>query len=138
MGLKPGKEHDMHQTTTVTGGPSLLALGFRPFFLLAGAWALAAMLLWLAMLRGLIPVDGYYGPTTWHAHEMLFGYTGAVIAGFLLTAVRNWTGLPTPTGASLAALAGLWLAHGPPPSCRCRGRWWRCWTSPSCRPWRWP
>lgn len=100
-----------HAAPTIARQPaSVLALGFRPFFLLAGAWALAAMLLWLAMLRGLIPLETYYGPTTWHAHEMLFGYTGAVIAGFLLTAVRNWTGLPTPTGATLGTLAGLWLA----------------------------
>jgi len=48
--------------------------------------------------------------STWHAHEMLFGYTAAVIAGFLLTAVRNWTGIETPTGVALATLTGLWLA----------------------------
>ncbi len=89
---------------------SLLALGFRPFFLGAGALALLAMAIWLARLWGMIPADAYLGGTAWHAHEMLFGYVGAVIAGFLLTAARNWTGIETPVGGRLAALALLWLA----------------------------
>lgn len=84
------------------------ALGFRPFFLLAGAAAVVMMLLWLVLWHGL--GNGYYGQTGWHSHEMLFGYAVAVIAGFLLTAVRNWTGIDTPTGRPLAALALLWLA----------------------------
>jgi uncharacterized protein involved in response to NO len=84
-------------------------LGFRPFFLGAGVLALLAMLVWLARLWGLLPGDGYLGGTAWHAHEMLFGYVGAVIAGFLLTAARNWTGIATPTGAWLGALVLLWL-----------------------------
>lgn len=88
----------------------LLALGFRPFFLGAGVLALLAMLVWLARLWGLLPGDGYLGGTAWHAHEMLFGYVGAVIAGFLLTAARNWTGIATLTGAWLCALVLLWLA----------------------------
>lgn len=90
--------------------PSLLALGFRPFFLAAGAWACLGMLLWVGVLAGKVPAPGHYGPVAWHAHELLFGYAGAVIAGFLLTAVRNWTGIDTPTGWSLGALALLWLA----------------------------
>jgi len=85
-------------------------LGFRPFFLGAGVLALLAMVVWLARLWGLLPGDGYLGGTAWHAHEMLFGYVGAVIAGFLLTAARNWTGIDTPTGARLGALVLLWLA----------------------------
>ncbi len=92
------------------GGFALFALGFRPFFLGAGVAALALMGLWLAVLAGHVSAPGYYPGTGWHAHEMLFGYVGAVIAGFLLTAVRNWTGMPTPAGARLAGLAGLWLA----------------------------
>ncbi|MGE5155017.1 MAG: NnrS family protein [Bdellovibrio bacteriovorus] len=88
----------------------VLALGFRPFFLSAGILAVVALPLWLALLRGLLPGDPYYGGTTWHAHAMLFGYGTAVIAGFLLTASRNWTGMATASGAELAALAGLWLA----------------------------
>ncbi len=89
---------------------SLLALGFRPFFLAAAALALLAMAIWLARLWGLLPGDTYLGGTAWHAHEMLFGYVGAVIAGFLLTAARNWTGIATPTGSRLGALVLLWLA----------------------------
>jgi uncharacterized protein involved in response to NO len=88
----------------------LFALGFRPFFLGAGILALVALPLWLAVLRGWLPGDSYYGGTTWHAHAMLFGYGTAVIAGFLLTASRNWTGMATAAGAELAALIGLWLA----------------------------
>ncbi|MDN5864699.1 MAG: NnrS family protein [Gammaproteobacteria bacterium] len=82
------------------------ALGFRPFFLLAGLFAVVAMLLWGFVLAG-------HGPMLepfWHGHEMLFGYTGAVIAGFLLTAAANWTGRATLVGASLAAIVLVWVA----------------------------
>jgi uncharacterized protein involved in response to NO len=92
------------------GGLSPFALGFRPFFFGAGAAAVLLMAVWLAVLAGHLSPPGYYPGTAWHAHEMLFGYVGAVIAGFLLTAVRNWTGMPTPTGPRLAGLFGLWLA----------------------------
>ena len=86
------------------------ALGFRPFFLLAGVSAMTLMTQWLLMWIGYPgPVD-YYGMLGWHGHEMLFGYAMAVIAGFLLTAVRNWTGIATPNGVPLAGLACLWLA----------------------------
>lgn len=91
-------------------GLTLLALGFRPFFLAAGIAAALLMGLWLAMLAGWLPADGYYGAAGWHAHEMLFGYAAAVIAGFLLTAVRNWTGMDTLAGPGLGALVLLWLA----------------------------
>lgn len=93
-----------------SGTPPVLGLGFRPFFLLGGAAAVALIAAWLAALRGVLVLPGYYDALTWHGHEMIFGYTVAVIAGFLLTAVRNWTGVPTPRGAALAGLAGLWLA----------------------------
>ncbi len=87
-----------------------LALGFRPFFLLAGLGAVALVLAWtLLWHRGLTP-EAYYGRIGWHSHEMLFGYATAVVAGFLLTAVRNWTSIDTPVGAPLAGLALLWLA----------------------------
>ncbi len=85
------------------------ALGFRPFFLLAGLGAALFMLVWLATLHGALGAPVHYDPLAWHAHEMLFGYTVAVIAGFLLTAVRNWTGIDTWSGGRLAFLAGLWL-----------------------------
>jgi uncharacterized protein involved in response to NO len=89
---------------------SVFALGFRPFFLVAGIAAVVAVVVWLAMLMGLLPQPGYLAGPAWHAHEMLFGYLAAVIAGFLLTAVRNWSGMDTPTGMVLAGLVGLWLA----------------------------
>ncbi|HEX5091225.1 MAG TPA: NnrS family protein [Burkholderiales bacterium] len=85
---------------------ALFDLGFRPFYLLAGAYAALAVPLWAAEYAGWLPGPGIL----WHAHEMIFGYAFAVIAGFLLTAVRAWTGRPTPVGAPLAALAALWLA----------------------------
>jgi len=87
----------------------LFALGFRPFFLLAGALPVVIMPLWLMLWLDLWPLPNYYDPVTWHAHEMLYGYAVAVIAGFLLTAAHNWTDLPTLSGAPLAGLAGLWL-----------------------------
>jgi len=91
--------------------PAILALGFRPFFLLAGIAAVVLIALWLFAWMGRLPAAGaYYGTVGWHSHEMLFGFASAVIAGFLLTAVRNWTGIDTPAGRPLAALALLWLA----------------------------
>ncbi len=91
-------------------GSVLFALGFRPFFLLAGLSALILLTIWLGAWSGAIPLPEYYGVIGWHSHEMLFGYTSAVVAGFLLTAVRNWTGVNTPNGTPLALLALLWLA----------------------------
>lgn len=89
--------------------PPVLALGFRPFFLLAGVFAAVWLPIWLLTLHGAWTLHGALQGPAWHAHEMLFGFVAAVIAGFLLTAVRNWTSQPTPTGAPLAGLAGLWL-----------------------------
>ena len=89
---------------------ALFNLGFRPFFLFAGIAALLLMAVWLYLYtRGRVE-PGYYGAVAWHSHEMVFGYTVAVIAGFLLTAVRNWTGIQTPRGIALAGLVVLWLA----------------------------
>ncbi|MGD2119098.1 MAG: NnrS family protein [Chromatiales bacterium] len=88
----------------------LLQLGFRPFFLLAGLAAVLLMLLWLhtfaAADNSLLPYSG----SLWHSHEMLFGYSAAVVSGFLLTAVRNWTGIQTVQNTWLAGLALVWLA----------------------------
>ncbi len=89
---------------------ALAAKGFRPFFLLAAAFAALIVPLWLLALLGVLDPGGYLGPTYWHAHEMVFGFAVAVIAGFLLTAVGNWTGRETIVGVPLLALAGLWLA----------------------------
>ncbi|MFZ0106335.1 MAG: NnrS family protein, partial [Thiobacillus sp.] len=91
------------------GGWAPFALGFRPFFLAAGIWAVLLMALWIGILLGRIDLGGW-SPLVWHGHEMLFGFAVAVIAGFLLTAAQNWTGIRTPSGAPLAALFMLWLA----------------------------
>lgn len=91
------------------GNHAVLALGFRPFYLLAGVFSILALPLWLAIYAGLLQPGGYLTGVAWHSHEMVFGFAAAVIAGFLLTAVRNWTGQPTPTGAGLAGLALLWI-----------------------------
>ena len=90
-------------------GTALFNLGFRPFYLLAALLAASALPLWLVQYFGLLALPAPYAPMTWHAHEMVFGFAVAVIAGFLFTAARNWTGLPTPTRAPLALLAALWL-----------------------------
>ncbi|SFC26863.1 uncharacterized protein involved in response to NO [Marinospirillum celere] len=87
----------------------LFSLGFRPFFLLAALLGSGLMLVWLLMLTWGLQLPGVNDPLAWHSHEMLFGYTGAVIAGFLLTAVRRWTGKLTPDGLPLLILAGAWL-----------------------------
>src|SRR5262245_39283039 len=86
-----------------------LALGFRPFFLLAGFSAVILMATWVVAFVGGIAFATYYGQIDWHSHEMIFGYTVAVVAGFLLTAVRNWTERPTPAGRYLGAMVALWL-----------------------------
>lgn len=91
-------------------GPVFFALGFRPFFGAAGVSAVLLIVSWLAIWSGGIWKPSYYGFIGWHSHEMLFGYATAIIAGFLLTAVRNWTGVNTPLGTPLMALAALWLA----------------------------
>lgn len=86
-------------------GPAVFSVGLRPFFLFSALWAAIAAPLWLyAFLSG--------GPVglSWHVHEMLFGYTGGIVVGFLLTAVPNWTGRLPVVGAPLALLFGLWLA----------------------------
>ncbi len=88
---------------------AVLGLGFRPFFLLAGLSAVLMMLLRIISYSWGAALPNYYDPTSWHSHEMLFGYATAVIAGFLLTAVRNWVNQPMPSGKPLAALVLLWL-----------------------------
>ena len=91
-------------------GWPLLRLGFRPFYIGATAFAAFAVPLWLALFLGQLSLNLSIEPLLWHAHEMLFGFAVAVIVGFLLTAGKAWTGLATPRGATLAAMAGLWLA----------------------------
>jgi uncharacterized protein involved in response to NO len=91
-------------------GPALFSYGFRPFFLGGAAWAAFGILLWLPQFLGEFTVATALTPLDWHIHEMLYGYTAAVMAGFLLTAIPNWTGRLPVNGNSLAALAALWLA----------------------------
>jgi uncharacterized protein involved in response to NO len=90
--------------------PPVLRAGFRPFFLGGAFWALAVVVLWVCSLAGEVTLPTGFDPLAWHRHEMLFGYLSAVIAGFLLTAIPNWTGRLPLAGAPLAGLAGLWLA----------------------------
>jgi len=90
-------------------GFALFNLGFRPFYLLASIFGALSIVLWGAQYSGWLPSAYLQGPL-WHGHEMLFGFTLAVVAGFLLTAVRAWTGQATPVGAPLMALVGLWVA----------------------------
>lgn len=87
----------------------ILALGFRPLYLAALVFAAVAVPLWIAVFTGTAGFDGYLDGVLWHSHEMVFGFAAAVIAGFLLTAVRNWTGRPTLAGAWLGGLVALWL-----------------------------
>ena len=91
-------------------GPAILAYGFRPFFFGAAVWAALAMVLWVPMLSGHLMLPTAFDPVSWHAHEFLYGYLGAVVAGFLLTAVPNWTGRLPIVGWPLGGLAALWLA----------------------------
>ena len=91
-------------------GWPLFRLGFRPFYLGAAAFAVLAIPYWVAGLQGLVALPSTVPPLLWHAHEMVFGFAVAVIVGFLLTAGKAWTGLATPRGTTLAAMAGLWLA----------------------------
>jgi uncharacterized protein involved in response to NO len=87
----------------------VLAKGFRPFFLLGAIFAAVIVPLWVLALFGVMRVGGHLDPVTWHAHEMVFGFGGAIVAGFLLTAVGNWTQRETATGAALLGLVLLWL-----------------------------
>ncbi|MCP5319172.1 MAG: NnrS family protein [Chromatiaceae bacterium] len=100
---------DRHKGAASVQGWAPFALGFRPFFLLGALAAVLLMVVWTLLWHGVLAAPAHYDPVAWHGHEMLFGYTVAVIAGFLLTAVRNWTGIQTWTGPRLAMLAALWL-----------------------------
>ena len=92
-----------------TDGFALFNLGFRPFFLGAAIFALLSMTVWIAHYALAMPLTiSAINPMQWHAHEMLYGYGLAVIAGFLLTAVKNWTGVQTVHGKALFALFAVW------------------------------
>jgi uncharacterized protein involved in response to NO len=114
--LVPGHHGSLVDTTASTVDvPSssrriaLFEKGFRPFFLLAALYASLALAFWSFVLTGRAVSDPYLFAVEWHAHEMIFGFTVAVLAGFLLTAIGNWTSRPTATGPLLSALVGLWV-----------------------------
>ena len=90
--------------------PPILRAGFRPFFFLGPLWAIAVVCLWIEALAGTITLPTAFDPLSWHRHEMLFGFLGAIIAGFLMTAIPNWTGRLPIAGRRLATLALMWVA----------------------------
>ncbi|HET8996829.1 MAG TPA: NnrS family protein [Acetobacteraceae bacterium] len=93
-----------------TRAPALLSAGFRPFFLLSAVWACIGIPLWLALYGGTVTLPTALPPADWHAHEMIFGFAAATVAGFLLTAIPNWTGRMPLQGWPLATLVLLWAA----------------------------
>lgn len=112
--MNPGLGHIVARKAIPRGiarsGPAILSYGFRPFFLLAGAFALVAMAGWIGALTLGWDIGGDYGALNWHAHEMLFGYGSAALAGFLLTAIPNWTGRLPVSGLPLLGIVALWMA----------------------------
>jgi uncharacterized protein involved in response to NO len=91
------------------GGPAIFSFGFRPFFFGGALFAALAILYWLALFAGYAPGGGPADPLRWHIHEMIFGFFASIAAGFLLTAIPNWTGRLPVQGAGLAGLFALWL-----------------------------
>lgn len=96
--------------TRPDGLPAILSYGFRPFFLFGALYGGLIVLAWVPMLTGHLETQSLFGPTDWHAHEMLFGFLPAIITGFLLTAIPNWTGRLPVQGYPLLALVLLWAA----------------------------
>ena len=92
-----------------TRGLPLLSVGFRPFFLVAALWAAFVIPIWLASLTGRVVVFTTMTPLLWHVHELVFGFGAAVVTGFLLTAVPNWTGRSPLHARPLAILVLLWF-----------------------------
>lgn len=90
--------------------PTILQHSFRPFFMAAGFWAALAVPFWLLIYGGVLVLPGDLDGPLWHRHEMLFGFAGAAIAGFILTAIPNWTGRLPVSGWRLGVLVSLWLA----------------------------
>src|ERR1041384_8051522 len=91
-------------------GPALFSYGFRPFFLFGALYAALAVLAWLPMFTGELALASAFAPRDWHVHEMLYGYVPAVVTGFLLTAIPNWTGRLPLQGTPLIVLLAVWLA----------------------------
>ena len=91
-------------------GPAILSYGFRPFFLLGAIWAACVVAVWLPMRTGSLALPTALSPLQWHVHELVYGYVPAIVAGFLLTAIPNWTGRLPVTGGPLLALVATWAA----------------------------
>src|SRR5579872_2338643 len=113
--VKPNQDEDEMPMTTMQQlrayrGPALFSYGFRPFFFFGAIYAGAMIPLWLAAFAGDTALPTAFAARDWHEHEMLFGYVSAVVAGFLLTAVPNWTGRLPIQGIKLAILFAAWLA----------------------------
>lgn len=89
--------------------PAILSYGFRPFFLMGSVYAGLTILVWLPIFHGTLETSSLFAPVDWHVHEMVFGYLAAVMTGFLLTAIPNWTGRLPVQGLPLLALSLLWL-----------------------------
>ncbi len=88
---------------------ALLSRGFRPFFLAAALWAVAAIAIWPLFFTGAVAIPTAFSPIDWHIHEMIYGYAVAVVAGFLLTSIPNWTGHLPVAGWPLALICSLWM-----------------------------
>jgi len=91
-------------------GPALFSYGFRPFFLFGALYAGLAVLAWLPVFTGELTLASAFAPRDWHVHEMLYGYVPAVVTGFLLTAIPNWTGRLPLQGTPLIVLLLVWIA----------------------------
>src|SRR5476651_1408825 len=91
-------------------GPAILSYGFRPFFLAGALYACVGILIWLPLFFGDLQIPTSFSPVDWHVHEMLYGYLPAVMTGFLLTAIPNWTGRLPLQGAPLLILVTTWAA----------------------------
>src|SRR5262245_39305051 len=100
----------MNPNRATYGGPAILSYGFRPFFFFGSVYAAASIAVWIPLFSGAITFNTAFNPRDWHIHEMLFGYVAAVIAGFLMTAVPNWTGRLPLRGTPLAMLFLTWVA----------------------------
>ena len=91
-------------------GPALLSYGFRPFFFFGACHAAVGVAIWIPLFEGAIALPTLFAPRDWHVHEMLFGYVAAVLTGFLLTAIPNWTGRLPLNGGPLLGLVLVWFA----------------------------
>ena len=105
-----GGDASIDRRGRVRAAHPFLSYGFRPFFLGASVYAAIAVPIWLWMFLSGTQAAGPFSGVAWHAHEMIFGYLGAVMAGFILTAIPNWTGRLPLSGAPLAVLFALWVA----------------------------